>query len=112
MGMIQVTNKNQEVFSDMYDGVRYTFEPGVATVMEEAAAQHIFGYGLDQEGQIKKFERVGWLKDRSEAELRRVWVKFNNFVFREVEPNWKETVVEPISKEADSKSGKQAGRTA
>ena len=57
--MIGVKNNGEETFVARYDGVDYKFEPGVTVTIDEAAATHIFGFGLEDKQRV--LVRHGWL---------------------------------------------------
>lgn len=60
MALIRVLNKNNTVkFKDKYGGVEYVFPPGEPKLIPEDAAEHIWGWGLDEKGRFKKMMRMG-----------------------------------------------------
>jgi predicted component of viral defense system (DUF524 family) len=58
MNDIFVTNRNDFVHSDAYDGHEFTFPPGEKVAIPEVAAQHMFGYGLKDKEEV--LVRLGW----------------------------------------------------
>jgi len=90
MTTIWVTNKGTEGFSDYYHGFLYNFEPGIPVALPEAAAQHIFGYGVDNK--TPHLIRLGWLKYSNELDA--ALQKLNSFMFSTAKP---ETNHEPPS---------------
>jgi len=44
VGGVRVTNKNEFVIRDRFDGVPFTFEPGKSVTIPPDAANHIFGW--------------------------------------------------------------------
>lgn len=98
---VRVTNKNQQVYRDRFDGIDYVFEPNKPVVVEdERALAHFFGYGMDQEYQLKRFGRNGWLKMHDEAGLASAWATFGGFKFEAVQPKWEDQL-------DDAKAGKK-----
>jgi queuine/archaeosine tRNA-ribosyltransferase len=77
--LLRVTNRNSFTLKDKFDGVEYVFEPNKATVMEEDAARHIFGYGSPNK--IPYLVRQGWCpsSDKTEEAMK----KLNKFIFEE-----------------------------
>ena len=77
--LLRVTNRNNFVLTDRYDGVDYTFEPNKPTVIEEAAARHFFGYGMADK--IPFLVRQGWCvsSDKTEEAMK----KLSKFVFEQ-----------------------------
>jgi hypothetical protein len=64
--MIFVTNTNDFVHVDRYDGVDYQFEPNVAVPIDEGAAAHLFGYGNANKNDT--LTRLGWTFKYDEEE--------------------------------------------
>ena len=57
---VWVTNRNNTVtFRDKFGGQEYKFPPGESVTIPEEAAQHIWGYGLDEKGRFQKMMRMG-----------------------------------------------------
>ncbi len=60
MALVRVLNKNNTVkFKDKYGGIEYVFPPGEPTLIPAEAAEHIWGWGLDEKGRFKKMMRMG-----------------------------------------------------
>jgi hypothetical protein len=57
MHALFVTNHNEKVHVDRYDGVDYVFPPGEAVAIPEGAAVLFFGHG--QENKTEALQRVG-----------------------------------------------------
>ena len=95
--MLQVINKNSKPYRDRWNGEDFLFEPNRPTVVSEIVARHFFGYGLDDAAKMKCMTRAGWLKDTEPESLRYAGSILANFVFKEVEPNWKEVLEEPAT---------------
>jgi hypothetical protein len=88
---IRVTNRNAFDYKDRFDGLDFEFPAGKSIVIEEEPALvHIFGLGLETKDRLEKMSRAGWLKFHDEKGLREAWAIYNNFVFVQLEPNWKE----------------------
>lgn len=91
--MLQVKNRNKFRYVDKYDGLEYVFDPHSTVVIEEAAASHFFGYGLDDKARINAMSRAGWLKTMQKdgpGGQDEAFAILGNFVFAEVQPDWKE----------------------
>jgi hypothetical protein len=59
--MIRVTNNNQFVIRDRYDGVLFEFKPGVPVNINGYQAQHFFGFPGDaDEMAVHMAKRFGW----------------------------------------------------
>jgi hypothetical protein len=58
MSEIFVTNGNDFVHTDAYDGVEYTFNTGEKVPVPRAAAEHMFGYG--NANKTEALVRLGW----------------------------------------------------
>ena len=56
--MIFVTNKNDFVHTDKFDGTEYTFAPNAKLAIPVDAARHMFGFGL--EDKTETLVRLGW----------------------------------------------------
>ena len=57
---VRVTNRNNVwKLKDRYGGIEYKFPPGETVTIPAEAAEHIFGYGLDEKGRWQKFLRSG-----------------------------------------------------
>jgi len=57
---VRVLNRNNTTeFRDKFASVEYRFPPGESVMIPTEAAEHIFGYGLDQKGRYRKFLRMG-----------------------------------------------------
>ena len=63
--MVAVTNTGDAVFEDGFAGEKYTFRPGKAVEIPEAAAEHIFGYGI--EDKTSHLARLGWIETRNDV---------------------------------------------
>lgn len=59
--MIGVKNNEQKKLVARYDGVDYTFEPGVVMAVSDEAARHIFGYG--EKDKSRALLRLGWIQN-------------------------------------------------
>ena len=57
--LVRVLNRNQKAIVDKFGGQRYVFEPGEPLNVPEEAAEHIFGWGLDEPARMKKMMRMG-----------------------------------------------------
>ena len=91
--MLSVQNKNKFKYVDRYDGLEYVFEPHSTTIIEEQAAAHFFGYGLDDKARVSAMSRAGWLKSMAKdgpGGQDEAYAILHNFVFKEVAPDWKE----------------------
>lgn len=90
---LSVTNNNNFTYKDRYDGVDYVFPPKVQVIVEEAAAKHIFAYGGNEQDRVKAMARNGWLQQmvkEGKGGMDDALAIYHRFVFREVEPEWKE----------------------
>ena len=63
---IYVTNNGNTSLEDGWNGERFTFAPGIQVEIPVGAAQHIFGYGVDDK--VPHLIRLGWLKMSNEVE--------------------------------------------
>ena len=86
MSNVFVTNNNDFVHQDMFDGEEYTFPPGVAVAIPFDAAVHMFGYQLAD--QSDTLTRLGWAAKYDP--VRKIYAddpeglhKLANFVFEE-----------------------------
>lgn len=77
MSTVWVTNKGTEEFSDYHHGFKYEFRPGVPVALPIAAAQHIFGYGVQDK--TPYLIRLGWLKYSNELDA--AVAKLHEFMF-------------------------------
>ena len=88
---VKVTNRNNVwKVRDKYGGVSYDFPPGETVTIPAEAAEHIFGYGLDEKERRKKMMRMGIANHK---DGQRMW---DNMVIRptgNVEPTGKEREV-------------------
>ncbi len=88
---VKVTNRNNVWWvRDKYGGVPYEFPPGDTVIIPAEAAEHIFGYGLDEKERHKKMLRMGIANHK---DGQRMW---ENMVVRpsgNVEPTGKEREV-------------------
>jgi hypothetical protein len=58
--LVRVTNRNNAWnVRDKYAGIEYRFPAGDTVTVPAEAAEHIFGYGLDERGRRQKFLRMG-----------------------------------------------------
>lgn len=58
--IVKVTNRNNVWrVRDKFGGIEYDFPPGETRSVPAEAAEHIFGYGLDEKGRYQKFLRIG-----------------------------------------------------
>jgi len=58
--LVKVTNRNNAWHvRDKYGGIEYKFPAGETVTVPAEAAEHIFGYGLDEKGRRQKFLRMG-----------------------------------------------------
>ncbi len=79
MEMVVVTNKNEETFSQRFDGQVYEFAPGKQVSIPERVAAWIFAYGKPDDERTRIMVRNGWLKvggDQAKAKA-----ILGNFVF-------------------------------
>ncbi len=74
-------NGDGPVTEDGFDGVRYRFEKGVTLELSPQAAQHIFGYGL--EDKTKAFVRQGVMRHSGQYQDGMSWLA--QFAFAEQE---------------------------
>ena len=75
--LVRVTNKNNTgKLIDKFGGQKYEFPPGESVNIPEETATHIFGWGLSEKEQWKKFLRAG-LANAKNGE--KIW---KNFVLR------------------------------
>lgn len=86
--MIFVTNHNDFVHTDRYDGTDYVFAPGKAVLLSEEAAKLLFGFGTPDKGAA--LVRLGWSMrinpDSGKPEEARDGVeKLRKFVFTEAQ---------------------------
>ena len=58
MSSVYVTNKNDFLHQDRYDGEDYFFPPGETVLLPVDAAVHLFGYGLKDKTEV--LVRLGW----------------------------------------------------
>jgi hypothetical protein len=63
MKIFKVTNRSTESFRDRYDGVDFEVKPGQSAQIDENAARHFFGLGL--EDKTAALVRLGWLTNAS-----------------------------------------------
>jgi hypothetical protein len=60
MQQVKVTNRNNAWrVRDKYAAIEYVFPPGETVTIPAEAAEHIFGYGLDERARFQKFMRMG-----------------------------------------------------
>lgn len=79
---VKVTNRNNtKVLRDRYGGIEYVFNPGETVTIPAEAAEHIFGYGLDEKGKWQKFLRSGLANQPKGREI------FDRMVVRPVGSN-------------------------
>lgn len=90
--MAYVTNNSEEEFIDGYHGVRYEFLPGKTVEIPDAAAEHIFGYGL--ENKESHLARLGWIKTRNE--LKEGLKKLALFAIADDDPSKKNHSLSPL----------------
>ena len=58
--LVKVTNRNNLWrVVDKFGGIEYKFPPGETVTIPQEAAEHIFGYGLDEKTRFKKMMRMG-----------------------------------------------------
>ncbi|HLZ34256.1 MAG TPA: hypothetical protein VKP13_09570 [Nitrospira sp.] len=58
---IRVTNRNNRFdVRDKFAGQEYRFPAGETVVVPREAAEHIFGYGMDEQARFRKLMRMGW----------------------------------------------------
>jgi hypothetical protein len=86
MSMFYVTNKNEDVHEDRYDGEDFVFPPGERVLLSEDAARHMFGKGLVDK--TDTLLRLGWANKIDP--VKKVYVentegvkRLANFVFEE-----------------------------
>jgi hypothetical protein len=58
MDSVFVTNRNEEVHADRYDGADYVFPPGERVLVPSNAATHMLGYNLVDK--TDTLVRLGW----------------------------------------------------
>ena len=88
---VRVCNKNNDIkIEDKYAGVTYKFPPGEWQTVPVLVAEHLFGWGLAEDGREAKFRRMGFAQDPVRGRKR-----WNNIVFREFLPGEN---VEPTGK--------------
>jgi len=82
---IFVTNRNEFLHVDSYDGVEYAFNPGEKVLVPEPAARHMLGFGAADK--TETLVRLGW-HAKIDPAGKRGWVedpdgvrKLANFVF-------------------------------
>jgi hypothetical protein len=85
---VRVTYNGAAPFSGRFDGIDYDFDKGTVLVMSHDAAQHIFGYGADNDGKVKAFARHGWMS--SSDQFTHAQSKLGEFQFDEVSANFVE----------------------
>jgi|SRR4029077_4559984 len=59
VSFVRVTNGLNEKIAGRYDGVDYLWKPGDAHDIPVAAAEHIFGFGVEDKAQA--MNRLGWM---------------------------------------------------
>ncbi len=79
---IIVTNNSSTALSDRFNGVDITFPPGKRVLIDEDAAKHIFGFGV--EDKTMHFARLGWL--RSAGEMQAAMDRLAEFSFASFDP--------------------------
>jgi hypothetical protein len=62
---VYITNKNNFVHEDRFDGQTYVFEPGVAQVVPHDAASHMFGW--NKKDKTPTLLRMGWANQGMEG---------------------------------------------
>jgi hypothetical protein len=82
---LEVTNGLDETVEMSYHGDRYVWEPGEKLLLTEAAAGHIFGYGLDNAGKETAFLRIGWINSRPECNWKTAMERLKKMHFAPVE---------------------------
>lgn len=86
MNSVFVTNKNEFLHQDRYDGEDFVFPPGEKALIPIDAAVHMFGYGLADKNNT--LVRLGWAM-RYDADAKNYVEneegvrKLANFVFEE-----------------------------
>ncbi len=70
---VKVTNRNNVwKVRDRFGGIEYVFPPGETVTIPAEAAEHIFGYGLDERERFKKFMRMG-IANMPEGKGQKMW---------------------------------------
>lgn len=64
---VRVTNTGEEDLQGRYNGVDYNFEQDEPQVISHQAANHIFGYGMDDK--TGALTRLGWVRSTDEYKL-------------------------------------------
>src|SRR4029077_4790211 len=59
VSFVRVTNGLSEKIAGRYDGIDYLWKPGDAHDIPVAAAEHIFGFGVEDKAQA--MNRLGWM---------------------------------------------------
>jgi hypothetical protein len=84
MDGIFVTNKNDFIHADRYDGKDFTFIPGEKVYISKPAATHMFGWNMPDKSEV--LVRLGWAmaydeKVKNFVENKDGIRKLANFVF-------------------------------
>lgn len=66
VSFLRVTNGLKEKVAGRYDGVDYVWKPGQVLDIPVMAAEHIFGYGLDDKS--RAMNRLGWMPSSALAD--------------------------------------------
>jgi hypothetical protein len=66
MNTIFVTNHDEKPWKDSFSGIKYEFPVGKTVEISEEAAQHIFGYGM--ENKEPYLARLGWAVTANDLE--------------------------------------------
>jgi hypothetical protein len=82
---LEVENGLEEEVEMKFHGDHYVWEPGEKLMLSEAAAAHIFGYGLDNIGKETAFLRLGWINSRPECNWKSAMARLKKFKFTPVE---------------------------
>lgn len=82
---LEVENGLEEELAMSFHGNRYVWEPHEKLMLSEAAAAHIFGYGLDNTGKETAFLRLGWINSRPECTWQTAMAKLKKIRFTPVE---------------------------
>ena len=101
MDGIFVTNKNDFVHFDRYDGEDFVFEPGEKVFISKPAATHMFGWNLNDQSEV--LVRLGWAmvydgEVKNFVENKEGVNKLANFVFDEAVMVSKSSLAKAIEK--------------
>lgn len=80
---LAVTYRGRETFTSKFHGDTYEWSHGEILNLTEAAARHIFGYGLTDKSSA--FQRNGWLNSRKDGTMKHAVEKLAKFHFEPVQ---------------------------